>query len=177
PDLVPSDIRITGNLISKPLSWRSEKWQVKNLLELKNARRVTIDGNILQNNWQAAQVGFAALFTVRNQDGGCLWCQVDHVVFERNLVQHSASCVSILGFADGDGSRYPRGNRCPSLTEFRAQFVSYASGDYQLNPDSSWRLAGNDGRDLGADIVAVRAATSHSRITDRKPPDHNAASW
>jgi hypothetical protein len=96
-DLVPSDIRITGNLISKPLSWRGERWQVKNLLELKNAKRVTIDRNVLQHNWHAAQVGFAVLFTVRNQDGGCPWCQVEQVVFERNLVRHSASAVSILG--------------------------------------------------------------------------------
>jgi hypothetical protein len=32
PEPVPSDIRITSNLISKPVRWRSEKWQVKNLL-------------------------------------------------------------------------------------------------------------------------------------------------
>lgn len=104
-DLVPSDIRITGNLISKPLSWRSERWQIKNLLELKNARRVLIDRNILQYNWQAAQVGFAVLFTVRNQDGACPWCQVEDVVFEQNIVQHTASCVSILGFDTNHPSR------------------------------------------------------------------------
>jgi hypothetical protein len=96
-DLVPADIVISGNLLSKPLAWRDERWQVKNLLELKNARRVTIADNVLQNNWHAAQVGFAVLFTVRNQDGRCPWCQVDHVVFERNLVRNSASAVSILG--------------------------------------------------------------------------------
>lgn len=28
PDLVPSDIVITGNLISKPTRWRTEKWEV-----------------------------------------------------------------------------------------------------------------------------------------------------
>src|ERR1051325_4185304 len=42
-DLVARDIHITGNLLSKPVAWRSEKWTVKNLLELKNARRVAID--------------------------------------------------------------------------------------------------------------------------------------
>jgi hypothetical protein len=108
PELVPSDIRITGNIISKPLSWRSEKWQVKNLVELKNARRVTVDRNVIQYTWLAAQVGTAILFTVRNQDGGCPWCQVEQVVFERNIVQHSAAAVSILGVDNIHPSRQTR---------------------------------------------------------------------
>ena len=97
PNLVPSDITITNNLIAKPISWRDERWTVKNLLELKNARRVTISGNTLEYNWLAAQNGFAVLFTVRNQDGHCPWCQVEDVVFERNVVRHSAAGINILG--------------------------------------------------------------------------------
>jgi hypothetical protein len=97
PDLVPSDIEIVGNTLSRPVDWRGSRWQVKNILELKNARRVTISANVLENNWQAAQNGFAVLFTVRNQDGRCTWCQVEEVVFERNLVRHSAAGIAILG--------------------------------------------------------------------------------
>ncbi len=78
---------------------------MKNLVELKNARRVKIVRNVIQNNWQAAQSGFAVLFTVRNQDGGCRWCQVEDVVFEGNLVQHSAAGISILGFDDNHPSQ------------------------------------------------------------------------
>jgi hypothetical protein len=99
-NLVPSDVTISGNTLSRPVSWRAEQWQIKNIVELKNARRVTITGNLLENNWQAAQVGFAVLFTVRNQDGGCPWCQVEDVLFERNVVQHSAAGVQILGVDD-----------------------------------------------------------------------------
>ena len=99
-DLVPSDIVVTGNTLSRPISWRGQRWQIKNVLELKNARRVSIRGNVFENNWQAAQAGFAILFTVRNQDGGCPWCQVNAVVFEHNIVRHSAGGVSILGFDD-----------------------------------------------------------------------------
>jgi hypothetical protein len=105
PGLVPSDIRITGNLISKPVKWRTEKWTVKNLLELKNARRVRIDHNVIEYNWPDAQSGFAVLFTVRNQDGGCPWCQVEQVVFENNVLRHSAAGISILGFDDNHPSR------------------------------------------------------------------------
>src|SRR2546427_800360 len=50
PDLVPSDIEIRHNYFVKPLSWRIEDpsyggtpWTVKNLFELKNARRVLIE--------------------------------------------------------------------------------------------------------------------------------------
>src|SRR5678816_3181005 len=52
PNLVPSDIEIRRNHVFKPLSWKvgdpsylGRHWAIKNLLELKNARRVTIDGN------------------------------------------------------------------------------------------------------------------------------------
>ena len=34
PDLVPTDITIRGNYLTKPLSWRGSPWTVKNLLEL-----------------------------------------------------------------------------------------------------------------------------------------------
>ncbi len=72
-------------------------WQVKNLFELKNARRVQIDHNLLENNWLQAQSGFAVLFTVRNQYGNCLWCVVEDVTFEYNVVRNVAGGINILG--------------------------------------------------------------------------------
>ena len=100
PNLVPSDITISNNVFSKPVAWRTENWVVKNLFELKNARRVTIQNNTFEYNWDDAQSGFAILFTVRNQDGGCAWCQVEDVLFERNIVRHAAAGINILGFDD-----------------------------------------------------------------------------
>ena len=98
PGLVPSDITIDGNYFSKQVSWRSENWSVKNLLELKNARRVTIARNTFEYNWQGGQSGYAIVFTVRNQDGNCPWCQVANVMFEQNVVRHSAAGIVILGY-------------------------------------------------------------------------------
>jgi len=98
PNLVPADITIADNHLAKPTSWRGQNWTIKNLLELKNARRVTIERNTIEYNWQAGQSGFAVLFTVRNQSGGCPWCQVDHVTFQNNVVRHSAGGFQILGF-------------------------------------------------------------------------------
>jgi hypothetical protein len=109
PNLVPADITIESNTISKPVAWRAQRWQVKNLLELKNARRVTIASNIIENNWLAAQTGVAILFTVRNQDGKCPWCQVEQVTFKNNIVRHSSGGVSILGYDNNHPSQQTRG--------------------------------------------------------------------
>src|SRR5581483_3927905 len=96
-NLVPSDITIADNEIAKPVAWRTEKWSVKNLVELKNARRVTIERNTIEYVWQGGQSGFAVLFTVRNQDGQCPWCTVDHVTFQNNVVRHAAAGIQMLG--------------------------------------------------------------------------------
>jgi len=100
PNLVPSDIVFENNTVAKPLEWRSQRWQIKNLFELKNARRVTIQSNSFENTWLQAQIGVAILFTGRNQDGKCPWCQVEQVVFQQNVVRHAGLGVQILGFDD-----------------------------------------------------------------------------
>lgn len=99
PNMVPSDIEIRRNHFFKPLSWRGA-WQVKNLLELKNAQRVVIEGNLFENNWADAQGGIAILFTVRNQEGTAPWSVVRDVTFTNNIVRHAAGGVSILGSDD-----------------------------------------------------------------------------
>src|SRR5437867_1068030 len=98
--LTPTNITIRDNFLSKPLAWRepdAPKWQIKNLLELKNARTVVVERNVMERSWQQAQTGYAVLFTVRNQDGGCPWCQVEDIVFQRNLVRDIASGIQLLG--------------------------------------------------------------------------------
>jgi hypothetical protein len=101
PDLVPSRIVIRDNLLSKPLAWREKSggpvWQVKNLFELKNARGVLVEHNVMERSWQQAQSGYAILFTVRNQDGACPWCRVEDVEFRFNLVRDVAAAIQVLG--------------------------------------------------------------------------------
>ncbi len=100
PNDVMSDITITGNLISKPLAWMSvtPAWSVKNLLELKNAQRVLIQGNLFQNNWVGAQSGFAVLFTPRNQNGTAPWSIVQDITFTYNTLSNVAQGLNIVGF-------------------------------------------------------------------------------
>jgi Right handed beta helix region len=95
--LVPADIVIRRNHIVRPVSWRGGTWIVKNLLELKNARNVQIVGNVIENNWEDDQSGFAILFTVRAH-GAAPWTTIEHVRFENNIVRHSGSAINVLGY-------------------------------------------------------------------------------
>ncbi|MBI3652057.1 MAG: hypothetical protein HY231_13635 [Acidobacteria bacterium] len=103
-NLVPADIVFRGNLCSKPLPWKvddpsyaGKHWSVKNLFELKNARRVLVEGNIFENNWVDAQSGLSILFTPRNQEGTAPWSAVEDVTFTNNIVRHVSGGVNILG--------------------------------------------------------------------------------
>lgn len=96
PNLVPSDITIRRNHIWKPLEWRGV-WTAKNLLELKNARNVVIDGNVLENSWGDAQIGFGVLFTVRNQDGSNPWAVVENIAFTNNRMSNVAGGFQLIG--------------------------------------------------------------------------------
>jgi hypothetical protein len=75
---------------------------VKNLFELKNARRVAVDGNVMEHSWTMAQTGFAVLFTPRAEEGRMPWAVVQDVTFTHNLIRHVASGFSILGIDDTD---------------------------------------------------------------------------
>ena len=94
--LVPSDIEFRRNHLNKPVSWRGV-WTVKNLFELKNARRVVIEGNVMEHNWPDGQVGYSILFTPRPNDSG--WgAVVEDVTFSNNIVRHVSSAVNISGY-------------------------------------------------------------------------------
>jgi hypothetical protein len=79
---------------------KPSRWLVKNLFELKSARHVLIEGNVFEYNWLHGQVGYAILFTPRNQDGGAPWTVVEDVTFTNNIVRHVGAAVNILGTDD-----------------------------------------------------------------------------
>lgn len=276
PNLVPADIEIRRNYLFKPRAWLPADpgfggiaWTVKNLFELKNARRVLVEGNVFENNWVSGQNGFAILFTVRNQDGTAPWSTVEDVTLTNNILRHSSSAVNILGrdyihpsgqtrrlkiknnlfedisstpwggagrflqitdtvdvkvenntifhtgnlgmsytnlntpantgfvfrnniaahnsygfigdgtgtgmgtlntyfpdaifvgniLAGGPASAYPAGNYFPAALN-DVSFVNRAGGDYHLAANSLFKNGGNDGKDPGANIDAINAATA-----------------
>jgi hypothetical protein len=79
-------------------------WSVKNLFELKNARYVVIEDNVFENHWKESQPGYAIVMTPRNSNGGCTWCVVSHVRFERNIVRNVAAGINLLGYDGGSPS-------------------------------------------------------------------------
>ncbi len=74
---------------------------MKNTFELKNAQRVTVDGNLIENCWSAGQDGYAIVLTPRNS-GKAPWTRVQNVTFTNNIVRHVAGVVNIAGFDDSD---------------------------------------------------------------------------
>jgi len=118
PELIPSNIEIRGNYVFKPRSWKvgdptyaGKHWTVKNILELKNAKNVVIDGNIFENNWVDAQDGTAILFTVRNQECTANWSTVQNVTFSNNTVSGAPGALNLLG---KDNEAEPSYGKCPA---------------------------------------------------------------
>src|ERR1017187_8167288 len=125
----PADIEIRQNHMFKPLTWmkgqagyvgltNENPFIVKNLLELKNAQRVLVEGNIMEYSWGGfSQSGFAILLTPKNQAGSngsnlCPICQVTDVTIRYNSIRHVggglqiANALSDNGGAPLDGQRY-----------------------------------------------------------------------
>jgi len=111
PDLSPSDITITHNYLFKPLKWRDDptyntnphKILCKNLFELKHAKRLLLDGNVLENMWPSAQEGFA--ITIGPRQGGATnlnpQTTIQDVTITNNLIKNTSSGVALNGFDYG----------------------------------------------------------------------------
>jgi hypothetical protein len=111
PGLVPSDIEIRHNHLFKPLRWRRGdpdfvgiQWTVKNLLELKNAQRVLIEGNLLENVWPESQGGAALVLTPRN-GGAAPWSVVQDVSFRNNVARNAMAAFGGQSIDNGRPSQ------------------------------------------------------------------------
>ena len=104
PGLVPSDITVEDNVLTKDPAWKGTSWTVKNLFELKNARRVTVRRNVMQYNWGGAQAGYAIVLTPRNSSGQTPWVVIEDVEFSGNVVAHSGSGFNLLGRDNNNAS-------------------------------------------------------------------------
>jgi hypothetical protein len=116
--LIPSNIEIRGNYIFKPSSWKvghptyaGKHWTVKNLLELKSAKNVVIDGNVMENNWTDGQDGTSIVITVRNQECKANWSTVQQVTFTNNIVATGQGGMNFLG---KDNEAEPAYGKCPA---------------------------------------------------------------
>ncbi|HKB09023.1 MAG TPA: hypothetical protein VKD69_00160 [Vicinamibacterales bacterium] len=95
PDLVPHDIEVRRNLMTKRLTWQAARVPVKNAFELKNASRVIVEGNTFEHVWVSGQDGGAIVLKSVDQDGRCPWCVTEYVTFRNNVVRGAANGLLI----------------------------------------------------------------------------------
>ena len=62
----------------------------------------------------------------------------------------------------GHSNRYPQGNWFPP-DRASVGFIKHDEGNYRLATDSPFKMAGTDGKDIGADLDAIEAATTGVR--------------
>jgi hypothetical protein len=95
-NISPSDIVIRRNHLYKPLSWGNGLWTVKATFELKHAKRVLFEGNVLENHWADAQVGFAILLQgLSDQNTAWEWTTVSDITIQNNVIKNSRSALNV----------------------------------------------------------------------------------
>lgn len=108
----PADITITGNHFWKPWQWMKgntpfvggpdgHAFIVKNHLELKNATRVLVEANLMENSWGGfTQCGHSLLLSPTNQHSKktgknmCPICQVTDITIRYNRMSHAGGGIS-----------------------------------------------------------------------------------
>jgi hypothetical protein len=118
--LTPSDIQILNNHFWKPWQWMKgspnfvggsdgSPFVVKNHLELKNAVRVLVEANLLENNWGGfSQQGYAILLSPKNQHrpngtNVCPICQVTDVTVRYARISHAGGGFQMTTALSGNG--------------------------------------------------------------------------
>jgi len=116
----PADIEVRRNHFFKPWSWMpgspnfvgaadGHPFVVKNHLELKNAMRVLIEANLMENNWGGfSQSGYALLLTPKNQRTRtgrlvCPLCQVVDITIRYNHIAHAGAGIQLATTLSGPG--------------------------------------------------------------------------
>jgi hypothetical protein len=114
----PADIQVLNNHFFKPWQWMpgnpnfiggpdGHPFIVKNHFELKNAVRVLVEANLMENTWGGfTQTGYAILLTPRNQYSKktgaflCPVCQVTDVTIRYVHISHGAGGIQMATAAD-----------------------------------------------------------------------------
>lgn len=147
---IPSDITIEGNHLFKRLAWKSATTiapVVKNLLELKTAKRVKVYRNLFENNWSGGQAGTAIVFTVRNQQGTAPFSTIEDIDFAHNIVRGvEGGAVMLLGADELNPSgKMTRVSVRQNLFEVSGYFLQASGeiGEVTFDHNTSVRHTGN----------------------------------
>jgi hypothetical protein len=117
----PTDIEILNNHFWKPFQWmkgspnfvggtNGNPFIVKNHLELKNAIRVLVEANLMENSWGGfSQTGNGILLTPKNQHtihgtNVCPLCQVTDVTIRYVRISHAGGGIQMATALSGNGT-------------------------------------------------------------------------
>jgi hypothetical protein len=117
----PTDIQILNNHFWKPWQWMKgnvpfvggpdgHPFIVKNHLEIKNAVRVLVEANLMENSWGGfSQTGYGILLTPKNQhtlsgSNVCPICQVTDVTIRYVHISHAGGGIQMATILSGNGS-------------------------------------------------------------------------
>ncbi len=97
--MVPSDIEIRRCHLYKDPAWSKltypNNWAVKNLFEIKTARRVLLEGNVLENCWAEAQTGYAILLKSSSPSQGRPWDTTNDITIRHNRIINCVNGIAI----------------------------------------------------------------------------------
>ena len=99
--MVPEDWLIEDVILHKPLRWKEDgrNRQVKNLLEFKHGKNITVRRVLAVNNWRAAQDGTGLLLHYTT-NGPCRDCgNLENVLVEDFVMLNVASGISFQGYS------------------------------------------------------------------------------
>jgi Putative Ig domain len=116
-------------------------------------------GFVFTNNIVAT--GPYPIWSAEGGKGSCAASDVPLIILKKCFKTYTFNYNALLGTsASFPPSTWPNGNFF-GLSPTTADFVGYddgIGGNYELQPDSPYKNAGSDGKDLGADIVGLTAA-------------------
>lgn len=120
PGTIPTDWTIVGNTLTRPLAWKALNRGAKNLFEIKAGRRITLRDNLLENNWNQAQPGWAIVITPAEDGVGCgdPAITIEDVTLEDNVVRNTQGGINLLGLSQECGPQ----RRTTNLTIRRNYF-------------------------------------------------------
>jgi uncharacterized protein YjdB len=102
--LVPCDITVRGNLIRKPVAWKtigtptqSGSYLIKLLYEAKNSCRALVEQNRFDGTWMDGQTGYGIGLKSVNQNGACTWCRVTDQTFRNNTIVNVGAVFGLAG--------------------------------------------------------------------------------
>ncbi len=154
---------------------------VKNHLEFKNAVRVLVEGNVLQNTWGGfTQIGYSILLTPKNQNGFCPGCVVHDITVRYSTISHVGGGI-VMGNGKSDSGALPLGAWNESIHDIVIDDVNataYNGGGYFFeevngNPLSALHdVAVNHVTAVGSDVSAMLVSGN-----DLTNPPMNHFTW